>query len=61
MLRINIETDNDAFREPGEIARLLRGLADNFDTLPTQACGGKLRDTNGNPCGGYDFTPGDGD
>lgn len=58
MLRINIETENDAFREPGEIARILRGIADNFDTLPTVACGGRLRDANGNVCGGYDFTPG---
>lgn len=57
MLRIQIETTNDAFQNPGEIANILRGLAMNFDDTPNAACHGRLRDSNGNTCGSYDFTP----
>ena len=57
MITITIETGNDAFGTPGEVGRILRGIADNLDTLPRVACGGRLRDTHGNTCGRYDYTP----
>ena len=57
MLRIQIETANAAFDEPGEIARILRGLATNFEGVQAEACHGRLRDTNGNVCGSYDYEP----
>lgn len=57
MITIEIETGNDAFDTPGEVGRILRGIADNLKTLPREACGGRLRDTNGNACGRYDYTP----
>ena len=50
-IRINIDTANAAFEDSptGEIARILRKLADDFEQfgLPD----GPLHDVNGNYCG----------
>jgi hypothetical protein len=58
-VRINIETGNDAFAESptGEIARILRALADEFEQygLPDHA----LHDINGNYCGEVVITESD--
>jgi hypothetical protein len=56
MLRLRIDTDNDAFADgwgPAEVARLLRIVSievecgDKFD--------GVIRDSNGNTCGQWDL------
>jgi hypothetical protein len=53
MFKIEIETDNAAFADhaPGEVARILRALADKLDfchSLPSYA---PLYDLNGNKAG----------
>lgn len=51
MIRITIETDNDAFTpEPDvEVVRILRGLADHFEDHGLRA--GPVLDVNGNTAG----------
>lgn len=55
MLRIEIDTGNAAFEQAGgdELARILRGLAMNFEDGTLRPCQGRLRDSNGNTCGSY--------
>ena len=50
---IGIDTDNAAFDNPGELARILRALADTIDGTPdvTDYDGLALRDLNGNTVG----------
>lgn len=56
MLRLRIDTDNDAFAHgdgPAEVARLLRHVA-----LRVHQWGdldGTLKDSNGNTCGQWDL------
>jgi hypothetical protein len=59
MLRVTLETTNAAFVDTGnrEIAKILRGLAMNFENGAREACQGRLRDSNGNVCGRYLFEP----
>jgi hypothetical protein len=59
MLRVTIETGNAAFVDTDnrEIAKILKGLAMNFENGMREACHGRLRDTNGNVCGRYEFEP----
>ena len=53
MFRIKIDTDNQAFNQEGqEVARILRGLADQVEHLDKlQKCRLPLRDLNGNTVG----------
>ena len=55
MLKIKINTENQAFDQEGqEVARILRGLADQVDHLDKlQECQLPLRDLNGNTVGYY--------
>ena len=55
MLKLKIETDNQAFDQEGqEVARILRGLADRLENLDKlQECQLPLRDLNGNTVGYY--------
>ena len=55
MLKLKIETDNQAFDQEGqEVARILRGLADQVEHLDKlQECQLPLRDLNGNTVGYY--------
>ena len=55
MLKLKIETDNQAFDQEGqEVARILRGLADRLENLDKlQECQQPLRDLNGNLVGYY--------
>ena len=55
MLKLKIETDNQAFDQEGqEVARILRGLADQVEHLDKlQECQLPLRDVNGNTVGYY--------
>jgi hypothetical protein len=58
MLKIQIETSNAAFEEPGEVARILRELADKLDGATNE--GGMInnqpiRDINGNRVGSWDW------
>lgn len=50
---IGIDTDTPAFDDPGELARILRSLADTIDGTPdvTDYDGLALRDVNGNTVG----------
>jgi len=59
MLRVTLETSNAAFVDSDyrEVARILRGLAANFEDGATESFHGRLRDTNGNTCGYYSFEP----
>lgn len=59
-IEITIETANSAFEdEPAtEIARILRKLADEFETYG-HAQFSKFYDINGNICGGITITPAD--
>lgn len=59
MLRVELETGNAAFVDSDyrEVAKILRGLAMNFENGAPEACHGRLRDTNGNVCGHYWFAP----
>jgi hypothetical protein len=54
MLRVKIETDNDAFSGDGEreVARLLRKVADR---VLRGELDGVLLDSNGNRCGAFDL------
>jgi hypothetical protein len=65
MFRLEIKTDNDAFQSRGlgawsdavttaapEVARILRELADSFDSGRVGS-GGTLRDINGNCVGDW--------
>lgn len=58
-LQIHMQTDNAAFEDPGEVARVLRSLADRLDTCenPINAVTGRLLDSNGNSIGTYTITP----
>ena len=53
MFRIKLDTDNQAFHQEGqEVARILRGLADQVEHLDKlQECRLPLRDLNGNTVG----------
>ena len=53
MLKIKINTENQAFDQEGqEVARILRGLADRLENLgKLQECQLPLRDINGNNVG----------
>ena len=55
MLKLKLETDNQAFDQEGqEVARILRGLADRLESLDKlQECQLPLRDLNGNNVGYY--------
>ena len=55
MLKLKLETDNQAFNQEGhEVARILRGLADRLENLDKlQECQLPLRDLNGNTVGYY--------
>ena len=55
MFRIKLDTDNQAFHQEGqEVARILRGLADQVEHLDKlQECQLPLRDLNGNTVGYY--------
>ena len=55
MLKIKINTDNQAFDLEGqEVARILRGLADRLENLDKlQECQQPLRDLNGHTVGYY--------
>ena len=56
MLKLKINTDNQAFdqAEGQEVARILRGLADQVEHLDKlQECQLPLRDLNGNTVGYY--------
>lgn len=54
MLRLKIETDNDAFSGNGEeeVARLLRNVAARVADGQTE---GLIRDANGNTCGSFEL------
>jgi len=54
MLRVKIETDNDAFAGYGEreVARLLRLVAERVEDGQLD---GQLIDINGNRCGSFDL------
>lgn len=56
MLRLRINTDNDAFADgdgPSEVARLLRLVAIHVET--GDEFDGVIRDSNGNTCGQWDL------
>ena len=56
MLKLKINTENQAFdqAEGQEVARILRGLADQVENLDKlQECQLPLRDLNGNTVGYY--------
>ena len=55
MLKLKIETDNQAFDQEGqEVARILRGLADRLENMDKlQECQLPLRDLNGATVGYY--------
>ena len=55
MLKLKLETDNQAFDHEGqEVARILRALADRLEYLDKlQECQLPLRDLNGNTVGYY--------
>ena len=55
MLKLKLETDNQAFNQEGqEVARILRGLADRLENLDKlQECQQPLRDLNGALVGYY--------
>ena len=55
MFRIKLDTDNQAFHQEGqEVARILRGLADQVEYLDKlQESQLPLRDVNGNTVGYY--------
>ena len=55
MLKVKINTDNQAFDQEGqEVARILRLLADRLENLDKlQECQQPLRDLNGNTVGYY--------
>ena len=55
MLKLKLETDNQAFDQEGqEVARILRGLAAQVEHLAKlQECQLPLRDINGNMVGYY--------
>ena len=50
--RIDIGTGNAAFKDPEELGRILRGIARDVDA---GAKSGKVRDSNGNTIGRFDF------
>jgi len=55
MLKLKLETDNQAFDQEGqEVARILRDLANRLENLDKlQECQQPLRDLNGNTVGYY--------
>ena len=59
MLKLKINTENQAFDLEGlEVARILRGLADQVEHLDKlQECQLPLRDLNGNTVGYYQTWP----
>lgn len=54
MLRVQIDTDNDAFAGNGEqgVARLLRNVAERVEDGQLD---GVILDINGNRCGSFDL------
>lgn len=51
---INFDTGNAAFDDPGELARILRDLADNIDARSADS--GDIRDANGNRVGTWEVS-----
>jgi hypothetical protein len=49
-MTITLILENDAMKDPREVARILRELADNI-AVGNQVIGLNLRDINGNPVG----------
>lgn len=54
-LKININLDNAAFEDEGEISRILRQLADKI-SYDGRIDGGKIMDVNGNSVGTWEIT-----
>jgi len=54
-LKININLDNAAFEDEGEISRILRKLADKI-SYDGRIDGGKIMDVNGNSVGTWEIT-----
>lgn len=54
---LDIAVDNAAFDEPGEVARILREVAERVDGLVGVFSGG-IRDINGNTVGTFDVREG---
>ena len=52
MLKVEFETDNAAFEDPGEAARILHKIADAIESGRVY---GELYDINGNRIGSYSF------
>jgi len=51
-LKVEFETDNAAFEDPGEAARILHKIADAIEAGSTL---GAIHDINGNRIGSYSF------
>jgi hypothetical protein len=58
MFKLEIETDNYAFDEPGpEVARILREVADRVEQLTDkEPYGGNFKDVNGHTVGWFDLS-----
>jgi hypothetical protein len=62
-LSLKLDCDNAAFSDgnrPNEVARILRRLADQIETIPlsdNQRIDGRLVDFNGNACGTWEAKP----
>lgn len=58
MLRIEFETDNDAFEDSltSEVARILREIANKIENGDDLG-GGSVKDVNGNTIGSWELTP----
>lgn len=57
-MKINIEInmDNAAFEDEGEVKRIIGGMVQKMDDIVRAGDGGKLRDSNGNVVGQWDVT-----
>lgn len=62
-LSLKLDCENSAFdgnNRPAEIARILRRLADQIETIPLPygtRYDARLFDSNGNSCGSWDIKP----
>lgn len=52
MFTMNVTTHNEAFRYDGEVARILRAIAEKVEQGET---GGPIMDSNGNSVGEWEF------
>jgi len=52
-ITININMDNAAFEDEGEVKRILNTMVDRMDDIVRPGDGGKLRDVNGNTVGNW--------